>query len=37
MIIQVAMKSGNIYLTKAIEVINNGSEIRLLDLDGDYV
>lgn len=37
MIIKVSTKSGNIYLTQAIELINNGLDIRFMDIEGDYV
>lgn len=42
MVIKVETKIGNIYFTNAIELINNGLDMRLTDLnddkqDGDYV
>lgn len=37
MAFQVEMKNGNIYLTKAMEIINDDKDVRLMDIDGDYV
>ena len=38
MILKVSTKQGNVYYTKAIEVINNNNDIRLLEFyEGDYV
>jgi hypothetical protein len=33
----VYMKNGNIYLTLALEIINNNLDMRFMDIEGDYV